>query len=110
MPSAVSRSSSVDRTSEPFLFALAPLLRQFVVVELALDASCGAMEEIDGRPEQVLEVRFERVAQGRDEGVEDVCDGSGHGIAFGKRSGIGLVLEGTIAVELQLIEDVIGRG
>ena len=71
----------------------------------------GAVEEIDDRPEQVLEVRFEaRVAQSRDESVEDVRDGAGHGIAFGKRSWIGLVLEGTVAIKLKLVEDVIGRG
>jgi hypothetical protein len=86
-------------------------LRLLVVVELALYAVDGAVEEIDDRPEQVLEIGFEtRVAQGRDQGVEDVCDGAGHGIAFGKRSRIGLVLEGTVAIELKLVEDVIGRG
>jgi hypothetical protein len=63
------------------------VLRLLVVVELAFDAVDGTMEEIDGRPEQVLEVRFEtRVVQGRDQGVEDLCDGAGLGVAFGKRS------------------------
>ena len=41
------------------LFALAALLRLLVVVEFALDPLGGAVEEIDGRPEQVLEVGFE---------------------------------------------------
>ena len=31
-------------------------------------------------------------------------------LGFGQRPGIGLVLEGTVAVELELGEDVIGRG
>jgi hypothetical protein len=69
------------------------------------------VEEVDGRPEQVLEVRFEpRVAQGRDQGVEDVCDGAGHCVPFGKWSRIGIVMERAVAIELKLVEDVIGRG
>ena len=111
MPSAVRRSSSTDRTSEPFCSRWLLLLRLLVVVELAFDAVGGAVEEVDGRPEQILEVGFEaRVAQGRDQGVEDVGDGAGDGIAFGKRSRIGLVVEGTVAIELKFVEDVIGRG
>ena len=39
------------------LVALAALLRLFVVVEFALDPFVGAVEEIDGRPQQVLEDR-----------------------------------------------------
>ena len=93
------------------LLALTLLLRLLVVVELAFDAIGGAVEQVDGRPEQVLEVGFEaRVAQGRDQGVEDVGDGARDGIAFGKRPRIGLVVEGTVAIELKLVEDVIGRG
>ena len=69
------------------------------------------MEEVDGRPEQILEVGFEAgVAQGDDEGVEDVGDGAGDGLGFGQRSRVGFVLEGAIAVELEFGEDVIGRG
>ena len=41
------------------LFLLAAPLRLLVVVEFALDAADGAVEEIDGRPEQVFEVGFE---------------------------------------------------
>ena len=41
------------------LFLLAALLRLLVVVEFALDPADGAVEEIDGRPEQVFEVGFE---------------------------------------------------
>ena len=47
------------------LFFLAAPLRLLVVVEFALDAGDGAVEEIDGRPQQLFEVGFEaRVAQG----------------------------------------------
>ena len=93
------------------LLLLAAQLRLLVVIEFALDAVGGAVEEVDGRPEQVLEVGFEpRVAQGRDQGVEDVGDGAGDGVAFGKRPRVGLVVEGAVAIELKLAEEVIGWG
>ena len=92
------------------LLALALALRLFVVVEFAFDPVCGAVEEVDGRPEQILEVRFEPgVAQGGDQGVEDVGDGAGDHLALGKRSRIGFVVERTVAEELQFGEDVVGR-
>ena len=70
------RSSSTERISEPSCSLLAAPLRLLVVVELAFDPVGGAVEEIDRRPEQVLEVGFEaRVGQRRDERVEDVGDG-----------------------------------
>ena len=66
------------------LFLLAALLRLLVVVQFALDAADGAVEEIDGRPKQVFEVGFEAgVRQGDDEGVEDVGRGAGDRIAIG---------------------------
>ena len=93
------------------LFALAAPLRLLVVVELALDPLVGAVEEIDGRPQEVVEVGFEAgVAQSCDQGVEDIGDGASDGAGFGQRSRIGLVLEGTVAVELKFGEDVVGRG
>src|SRR5437899_2444687 len=48
------------------LVALAALLRLFVVVEFTFDPLVGTLEEIDGRPQEVLEVGFEAsCAQGR---------------------------------------------
>lgn len=47
------------------LFLLAALLRLLVVVQFALDPAGGAVEEIDGRPKQVLEVGFEAGGGGR---------------------------------------------
>ena len=41
------------------LFLLAAPLRLLVVVEFPLDPADGAVEGVDGRPEQVLEVGFE---------------------------------------------------
>ena len=72
------------------LLALAALLRLLVVVEFALDPLGGAVEEIDGRPQQILEVGFEAgVAQGRDQGVEDVGDGAATMRASGSGRGSG---------------------
>jgi hypothetical protein len=49
-----------DRTDlRAVLFRLAALLRVLIVVELALHAVTSAVEEVDGRPQQVLEVGFE---------------------------------------------------
>ena len=92
------------------LLALALALRLFVVVELAFDSVCRTVEEIDGRPEQILEIRFEPgVVQRGDQRVEDVGDCAGDHRAFGQRSRIGLVVEWTVAKELQFAEDVVGR-
>ena len=110
-PSAVRRSSSTDRISEPSCSFWLRSCACSLSIEFALDAVDGAVEEIDGRPEQVLEVGLEpRIAQSRDQGVEDVGEGAGDGVAFGKRPRIGLVVEGAVAVELKLVEEVIGWG
>ena len=86
------------------LFAPATPLRLLVVVEFALDPGVGAVEEIDGRPQQVFEVGLEAgVAQGRDQGVEDVSDDACDGAGFGQRPRVRLVLEGAIAVELEFV-------
>jgi hypothetical protein len=99
----------------PYLRAILLLLTAelslLVLIEFALYAVGGAVEEIDGRPEQVLEVGLEpRITESRDQGVEDVGEGAGDGVAFGKGPWIGLVVEGAVAVELKLTEDAIGRG
>jgi hypothetical protein len=60
---------------------------------------------------KILEVGFEAgVAQRGDQGVEDVGDSARDGVALGKRSWVRLVVEGTIAIELKLVKDVIGWG
>ena len=109
MPSA-SEAFEVDRADlRAVLFLLAALLGVLVVVELALNPVGGAVEEVDRRPEQIVEVGFEaRVAQGRDQRVEDIGDGAADGVGFGQRSGVGFVLEGSVAIELQFGEKVIG--
>src|SRR3546814_7845090 len=48
--------------------------------------------------------------QGDDQRVEDVGDGAGDMVAFRKRSGIGFIREGTIAVELEFTEEMVGGG
>jgi hypothetical protein len=69
------------------------------------------MEEVDGRPQEVVEVGFEaRVLQAGNQGIEDVGDGTGDTIAFGQRAGIGFILEGAVAVELKFLQDMVGWG
>ena len=93
------------------LFTLRALLGQLVVVEFALDPAGGAVEEVHSRPEQVFEVRFEAsVGERHHEGVEDVGDAAGDDVAFGKRPRVGFVLERAVAVELEFVEDMVGRG
>src|SRR5258708_4985483 len=66
---------------------------------------------LERRPEQVGEIRFEAsVAQSCDRGIEDVGDGATDDARLGQRTRIGLVLERTPGVELELGEDVFGRG
>ena len=87
------------------------MLGLLVVVELAFDPCGGTVEQVDGRPQQVFQVRFEAgIAQSGDQGVEDVGDGSGDGGAVGQRPGIGFVLEGAVAVKLEFGEDMGGLG
>jgi hypothetical protein len=76
------------------LLALAALLGVLVVVEFALDAAFGAVEEVGERPAQVFKVGFEPCVDHRgDEGVEHVGDsacghalvGSGRGSASSEK-------------------------
>jgi hypothetical protein len=91
------------------LFLLAALLRVLIVVELALHAVSSAVKEIDGRPQQVLEVGFEaRVTERRDQRVQDIGHGGADGVCLRQRPGIGLVVERPIAVKLELAEHMIG--
>jgi hypothetical protein len=84
------------------LFPLALPLRLLVVVEVALDAADGAVKEVDRRPQQIFEVGFEAcVGERGDKRIENVGDGAADGLGFGQRSRVGLVLERTVAVELQ---------
>ncbi len=67
------------------------------------------MEDVDGRPEEIVEVGFEAcVFQRPDEGVEDVGDGAGDRIAVGKKPLVGFIVEGPVAMELKFVEDMVG--
>ena len=92
------------------LLALARALRLLVAVEAAVDAVGGAVEEVDERPEQVVEVGFEPgVAEHAGEGVEDVGEAGPDHLVVGQRPRIGLVLMRTVAVQLQFEDDAVGR-
>jgi hypothetical protein len=67
------------------------------------------MEEIDRAPEQFLKVGFKTgVAKCHSEGIEDVgnagCDHAG----LGEWARIRLVLERSVSVELELLQDMFG--
>ena len=62
-----------------------------VAVELALRAGGLFVEEVGQMPEQLVEVGLEaRVAERAGKDVEQVRDGAGDKVGFGKRAGIGL--------------------
>ncbi len=91
------------------LFALAALLGVLVVVELALDAVDGAMEGVDHRPEQIVQVGFEaRVGERAGECVEDIGDGAGDLVAVGRGPRVRLVVEGLVPEELKLGDHLVG--
>ena len=93
------------------LFALPTALRLLIVVQLAFDPVGGSVEDVDGRPEEIVEVGLEAgVFQGDDQGVEDIGDGAGDVVSFGQRPSVGFVREGTVAIKLKLGEDVVGGG
>jgi hypothetical protein len=71
------------------LLHLAAFLGTLIVVERALHPVGGAVEQVDGGPEQVVEIGFEAgVTQGRNQGIEDVGDGAANEMLFGKRTQI----------------------
>jgi hypothetical protein len=93
------------------LLSLEATLPLFVVIEIALDPGGRAVEEIDLAPEHLFEVGFHAgVGEARDEGVEDIGDGTPEAVGIRHRARIGLVFEGTVAVELQLFQRMGGLG
>ena len=105
------RSSSTERISEPSCSFWLRRCACSLSSSCALDAENRAVEEIDGRPEQLLEVGLEaRVAKCRDEGVEDVGDGAGDRLRVRQRPRVGFVVERPVAIELEFGENAVGRG
>ena len=82
----------------------------FVLVERPLNPRRRAVEEVDLAPEHLFEVGFHAgVFQGRDEGIENVCDGDRKALPIWHRARIGLI-KGAVAVKLQLVERMGGLG
>ena len=80
------RSSSTERISEPS-WSRWPRLCACSLSSSSRSMRVGAMEEIDGRPQEILEVGFEAgFAQARDERVEDVGDGGSDDAGLGSGS------------------------
>ena len=75
----------------------------------AADPVGRAVEDVHGRPEEIVEVGFEAgVLQRSDQGVEDVGDGARDRIAIRQEPLVGFILEGAVAVELKLGEEMVG--
>ncbi len=92
------------------LLGLAAALRLLVAVELMLDAVELAVEQVDERPQEIGEIVLEpRAGQHRAEGFDYSVELGLHGIGFGQRPRIGVVLAGAIAVEGELVEQMRGR-
>ena len=111
MPSAVRRSSSTERISEP---SWSRWLR-FCACSLSSSSrsirSLARWKRLTVDHSRSSRSGSRRVSlKRRDECVEDVGDGSRDDTGFGQRSRVGFVLEGAIAVELEFGKDVIGRG
>ena len=107
---AIRRSSSTERISEPSCSRWPLRLGLFVVVERAFDPVQRTMEQIDGRPEEVFEIRFEAACrQGVQRSIEDVGDRTCDDTSVGERSRVGFVL-GAIAAKLELGQNVGGWG
>ena len=91
------------------LFGLAAALRLLVAVELALDAVELAVEQVDERPQQIGEIVLEAGAgQHGAQRLDRIVELGLHGIGFGQRARIGLVLAGAMAIECQLVEQIRG--
>ena len=88
------------------LLVLAAPLRLLVAVELALGAVGGAVEEIDGAPEELFEVGLEaRAIKRRGERIEDVDQRDLHGLLVRQGARVGFVLARPVAVERKLGDD-----
>ncbi|KXF77127.1 hypothetical protein ATN84_25630 [Paramesorhizobium deserti] len=93
------------------LLALADALGILVVVELALDAFAGAVEQIDRRPQQVFDIGFQpRVTKHLGECIEDRGQRGLDDWLLGQRARIWPVLEGAMAINLHLVDEAVGRG
>ena len=63
------------------------------------------MEQIDEGPQQIVEIVFEPgVGQHRGEFVDNGAERPAHGIGFGQRTRIGLVVAGPVTMKRQLVE------
>ena len=111
MPSAMRRSSSTERTSEPSCSCWLRCCACSLSSSSRSIRSAARWKRLTVDHSRSSRSGSRRVSrERRDQGVEDVGDGAGDGVGFGQRPRVGLVLEGTIAIELEFGEDVIGRG
>ena len=109
-PSARSRSSSTDLTSDPSCSRWPRCWRLLVGVELALDPVDRAVKDVGDPPEHVLEVGLEAgVRHGGGEPFERVGNGGSDELIFGERPWVWFALEGAMSEQLEFVEKVSGR-
>ena len=86
------------------------MLRLLVVVEFAFDANDRAVEKIDRRPEERVEIGLEpRIGESGDERVKDGGDGGRCDARLRHRAWIGVAFERSMSVKLKLVEQMRGR-
>ena len=111
IPSAVRRSNSTERISEPSC--------SFWPRRCACSLSSSSRSMRATARWKRLTVDQSRSSRsgsrrvspnGGDQGVEDVGDGARDRLGFRQRSRVGFVLEGAIAIELEFVEEATGRG
>ena len=103
------RSSSTERTSLPSCSALRAALAVFVVVERTLNAVGLAVKEVGEMPGEIVEVILEAAAgDGGGQAFKHEIESLIELVRIGQRAGIGLVLMGVIAMDLQLFDDAGG--
>jgi hypothetical protein len=91
------------------LLGLAAALRLLIAVEFALDAVELAVEQVDERPQQIIEIVLEpRAGQHGAQRLDRIVELALHGIGFGQRARIGLVLAWAMAIERELVEQIRG--
>ncbi len=92
------------------LFLLGFALPVFIIIQLALDAVDLAVEDVDHRPQDVLQVGFKpRVAERPRDHIKNIRQRAAERIAVGQGAGVWLVLMGTPALHLQFLKDAGGR-
>jgi hypothetical protein len=93
------------------LLALAFPLRGLIGIEVALDLFDAAVKDVDERPEQRLQIRFETgVGERCDHCIKHVGKRTLQPGRLGQRARIALIVMGAVDAEGELVKEMGGRG